>query len=296
MSSTFEKIENYTPTSWHNYNPPSIDQINLAHIEKAIKLNRDTINEIIDRLGEVPESSSVSEQSVYDTSIYDTLISLKEGISGIEDGKIDVTRYETEIGDIRNLQDSSNPKTIVSAINNRLRRDIDDNNGTHTLTVGNLISNGTATITGNTTIGGTLTVTGATSLRNTLSVNGGTTLSSTLSVTGAATLSSSLDITGITTAHNTLRVPENNTRIECREVNSSNLVYAANVFATGGSGHIEIGSGNSTIGGSLSAGETTLSSLRINSDHVQFSNERRLYVTNASIGLSDKQAQIVTKA
>lgn len=296
MSSTFEKIENYTPTSWHNYNPPSIDQINLAHIEKAIKLNRDTINAIIDRLGEVPESSSVSEQSVYDTSIYDTLISLKESVSGISDGKIDVTRYETEIGDIRNLQDSSNPKTIVSAINNRLRRDIDDNNGTHTLTVGNLISNGTATITGNTTIGGTLTVTGATSLRNTLSVNGGTTLSSTLSVTGATTLSSTLDITGITTAHNTLRVPENNTRIECREVNSSNLVYAANVFATGGSGHIEIGSGNSTIGGSLSAGETTLSSLRINSDHVQFSSERRLYVTNASIGLSDKQAQIVTKA
>lgn len=233
MSSSFKEIEEYVPTVWHNYNPPSIDQINLKHIEDNIKLNRDTINEIIRRLGEIPDNIPVPDQPIYNTSIYDTLKSLRDRIKNVEDNKLNASTYNSQIGDFSQLQDSADPKTIVHAINNRLRKDQEDTT-TYKLTIGTIVGTGSlsvggaASITGNLSVTGTGTFTGkingngsigTTTLTtsgkatlNSLEVTGATALKSTLSVTGASTLSSVI-ASGEIDARNGLKVQQlsNNT-------------------------------------------------------------------------------------
>lgn len=213
MATDFKEIEEYIITQWYNYNPPSIDQINLLHIEENIKLNRDTINEIIRRLGEVPEEDiSVEDQKIYDNSIYDTLIDFKDQIKQLQDSKVDIDVYSEKVSDLQ------------GQIDNRLRKDQDDVSSysytfkkltlTDSLSVATT-STFTGAITAKSTItaadkitanGGldttTLTASGATTLNNTLSVTGATTLSGGATIRGGGNLTGTLTVDNLVVTGN----------------------------------------------------------------------------------------------
>lgn len=202
MATKFEEIENYVTTKWYNYNPPSIDQDNLRHIEDNIKLNRDTINEIIRRLGVVPTGGTSSEnQQIYDTSIYDTLINFKDKIKALQNDKLDKATYERERGDMSTLLGGD---TLVGAINNRLRKDTDDvSQFSYTfkaLTLTNTLSVGTtSTFNGAITAKSTITSTGIVKANGglettTLKASGNANITGTLGVTGKTTLNSGLTV------------------------------------------------------------------------------------------------------
>lgn len=130
-------IANYEPTEWRNYIPPSIDQNNLNHLEENMKLNRDTINEIIKRLGVKPDSTSAADTALYNTPIYETLIAHRDELERLEKDKLNLSLYNKQLGDFTALKGGT---TLVSAINNRLRTDIDDDAGkTRTYTFKKLI-------------------------------------------------------------------------------------------------------------------------------------------------------------
>ena len=57
-----------------NYVIDHIDQNKLNHLESNMKLNRDTINEIIRNLGIKPDGTTVEDSKVYDNPIYQNLI------------------------------------------------------------------------------------------------------------------------------------------------------------------------------------------------------------------------------
>jgi hypothetical protein len=135
--SSLDVITDYSPTQWHNYIPPSIDQDNLNHLEENVKLNRDTINDIIRNLGIKPSGTSVDDEKIYDNPIYETLIAHKNELARLEKDKLNLSKYNSDLGDITQLQGGS---TLVEAINNRLRRDIDDS-ADHTYTFKKLILN-----------------------------------------------------------------------------------------------------------------------------------------------------------
>lgn len=207
MAATFKEIENYIKVNWRNYNPPSIDQINLLHIEDNIELNRSTINEIIRRLGKTPEGgTSVENQKIYDDSIYSTLINHKDLIKQLQNDKLDKTTYNT---DKQNLQNQ---------IDNRLRKDIDDvSTYGYTfkkLTLTDSLSVGTTSnFAGAITAGSTMTVAGKLTANSgfettTIKASGAVTLTNTLSVSkaatisGGATISNGAKITGTLTVDN----------------------------------------------------------------------------------------------
>lgn len=202
MATKFEEIEEYVTTKWYNYNPPSIDQDNLKHIEDNIKLNRDTINEIIRRLGIVPDGGSTSEnQQIYDSSIYDTLIDFKDKIKSLQSDKLDKFTYESERGDMSTLVGGT---TLVGAINNRLRKDADDvSKFSYTfkaLTLTNTLSVGTtSTFNGAITAKSTITSTGV------VKANGGLE-TTTLKASSNANITGTLGVTGKTTLNNGLEV------------------------------------------------------------------------------------------
>lgn len=130
-------IVDYNPTEWRNYIPPSIDQDNLNHLETNMKLNRDTINEIIRKLGVKPSSTSAADNRIYNTAVYETLIAHRDEMARLERDKLNLALYNSQLGDFTQLQGGS---TLVEAINNRLRRDIDDS-ANHTYTFKKLILN-----------------------------------------------------------------------------------------------------------------------------------------------------------
>lgn len=202
MATKFEEIENYVTTKWYNYNPPSIDQDNLKHIEDNIKLNRDTINEIIRRLGVVPTGGTSSEnQQIYDTSIYDTLIDFKDKIKALQSDKLDKATYERERGDMSTLLGGN---TLVEAINNRLRKDTDDvSQFSYTfkaLTLTNTLSVGTTS-----TFNGAITAKSTITSVGTVKANGGLE-TTTLKASGNANITGTLGVTGKTTLNNGLTV------------------------------------------------------------------------------------------
>lgn len=193
MATDFKEIEEYVMVQWHNYNPPSIDQDNLLHLEENIKLNRDTINEIIRRLGVVPDSGISSEnQQIYDNSIYDTLIDFKDKIKQLQSDKIDKTTYNSKVNDLQNQ------------INNRLRKDQDDvsvySYTFKKLTLTNSISVGT---TGS--FGGAITTKSSITATGKITGNGGIE-TTTLKTSGATILGSTLEANGKTTLNNGLTV------------------------------------------------------------------------------------------
>ena len=211
-------IENYVPTEWHNYIPPSIDQNKLNHLESNMKLNRDTINEIIRNLGIKPDGTTVEDSKIYDNPIYQTLIAHKNELARLEKAKLDLTKYNSQLGDFTKLQGGA---TLVDAINNRLRRDIDDS-ANHTYTFKKLILNngtseglkvtGSASISKNLTVAGItssgkVTITSADGLETTkLKATDAVTLTKTLGVTGKMTGNGGLEITNGAKITNTLTV------------------------------------------------------------------------------------------
>lgn len=277
MATKFSEIEEYITTKWYNYNPPSIDQINLLHIEDNIKLNRDTINEIIRRLGAVPESGNSSEnQNIYDSSIYDTLISHKDLIKKLQNDKLDKTTYNSGKADLQ------------AQIDNRLRKDQDDVSSygytfkklalTETLSVGT-----TSTFTGAVTAKSTLTVSGK------LSANGGLE-TTTLKATGATTLTNTLNVSGATSMSGGLTVTKGG--------NITGTLTVDNLVVTGG---ISV-SGAGSFGGNVTCKNLTASSgvtgntvtTKQNYITLGASGEHILYVQGSNASLRGGDALIKT--
>ena len=71
MADDLKPIADYHITDWHNYLPPSIDQVNLNKLEEGMALNRNTINEIIRHLGVKPESISSEDEKIGQAHISD---------------------------------------------------------------------------------------------------------------------------------------------------------------------------------------------------------------------------------
>ena len=213
---SLKPIEQYVRTEWHNYTPPSIDQNKLNHLEENMKLNRDTINAIIERLGIKTEGGSSKDDDIYNNPIYTTLIAHKNELERLEKDKLDLSKYNSQLGDFTKLQGG---KTLVEAINNRLRRDIDDS-ADHTYTFKKLIlKNGTSeglNVTGSATISRNLTVAGINSSAlikstagmetTTLKATDAVTFTNTLGVTGKITGSGGLDISNGANVTGTLTV------------------------------------------------------------------------------------------
>ncbi len=243
---SLEEIESYSQVNWHNYLPPSIDQNNLNHLEENLNLNRDTINAIIRNLGIKPDGTSVEDQKIYDTPIYETLISFKNELKRLEKDKLDKSKYNSDLGDITQLQGGSN---LVTAINNRLRRDIDDS-ADHTYTFKKLVlNNGTSealNVTGSATItkglnvvgitsSGKVTVTHTDGIETTkLKVNKETTFASTLTVSGLLTANGGIKTNGdqtttgtITTANLTV-----NTKLDSKNTTTVKTLSASGAIST----------------------------------------------------------------
>lgn len=201
---SLKPIEQYIRTEWHNYIPPSIDQNKLNHLEKNMQLNRDTINAIIERLGIKTEGGSSKDDDIYSNPIYTTLIAHKNELERLEKDKLDLSKYNSQLGDFTKLQGGS---TLVEAINNRLRRDIDDS-ADHTYTFKKLIlKNGTSeglNVTGSATISRNLTVAGINSSALIKSTAGMET--TTLKATDAVTFTNTLGVTGKITGNGGLNI------------------------------------------------------------------------------------------
>lgn len=201
---SLKPIEQYIRTEWHNYIPPSIDQNKLNHLEKNMQLNRDTINAIIERLGIKTEGGSSKDDDIYSNPIYTTLIAHKNELERLEKDKLDLSKYNSQLGDFTKLQGGS---TLVEAINNRLRRDIDDS-ADHTYTFKKLIlRNGTSeglNVTGSATISRNLTVAGINSSALIKSTAGMET--TTLKATDAVTFTNTLGVTGKITGNGGLDI------------------------------------------------------------------------------------------
>ena len=201
---SLKPIEQYVRTEWHNYTPPSIDQNKLNHLEENMKLNRDTINAIIERLGIKTEGGSSKDDDIYNNPIYTTLIAHKNELERLEKDKLDLSKYNSQLGDFTKLQGG---KTLVEAINNRLRRDIDDS-ADHTYTFKKLIlKNGTSeglNVTGSATISRNLTVAGINSSALIKSTAGMET--TTLKATDAVTFTNTLGVTGKITGNGGLDI------------------------------------------------------------------------------------------
>lgn len=238
-------IVDYNPVEWNNYLPPSIDQNNLNHLETNVELNRDTINEIIRNLGLVPAGGAGNNADIYNTPIYDTLIKFKNELARLEKDKLDKSEYNKNLGNIKNMQGGTD---LVTAINNRLRRDIDDT-AQHTYTFKRMVlTNGTSealSVTGTAKVSGLITaqagltsagkvnVTHADGIITTkLNASGAVTFASTLTVTGKISGASGLAVTGDSTVTGkfTSSTLVSNGTFSC----GGNATFNANISATAG--------------------------------------------------------------
>lgn len=282
MATDFKEIEEYVMVQWHNYNPPSIDQDNLLHLEKNIKLNRDTINEIIRRLGIVPDEGTTGEnQQIYDNSIYDTLINFKDQIKQLQDNKVDKTTYNEKVA---NLQ---------SQIDNRLRKDQDDvsiySYTFKKLTLTDSLSVGTTS-----SFGGAITAKSSITATGKVVANGGLE-TTTLKTTGGATLGSTLGVNGKTTLNNGLVVKAGGSLTGTLTVD--NLIVTGGITCNG--------AGN--FGGNISCYELTANrqvtvncndngNLWVKKNYIEIggSAEHRLWVQGANVSLRNGDALIRT--
>lgn len=282
MATDFKEIEEYVMVQWHNYNPPSIDQDNLLHLENNIKLNRDTINEIIRRLGIVPDGGTTEEnQQIYDNSIYDTLINFKDQIKQLQDNKVDKTTYNGKIADLQ------------SQINNRLRKDQDDvsiySYTFKKLTLTDSLSVGTTS-----SFGGAITAKSSITATGKITANGGIE-TTTLKTTGETTLGSTLGVNGKTTLNNGLVVKAGG--------NLTGTLTVDNLVVTGGI----TCSGAGSFGGNITCNELTANrqvtvncndngNLWVKKNYIEIgsSAEHRLWVQGANVSLRNGDALIRT--
>lgn len=223
-------LDNYNTTDWKNYLPPSIDQNNLNHLEAGVKLNRDTINEIIRKLGVKPTDVGANAD-IYNNEIYQTLIAHKNELAKLNTAKLNVTTYNTNLGNISQLQGGSN---LVEAINNRLRRDIDDSSN-HTYTFKKLIlNNGTSealNVTGSATISRGLTVAGISSSGKVNVTHADGIETTKLKVNNTATFGSTVTATGKITGNNGIAITGDGSVSETLTV--KNLVVTGNISCSG---------------------------------------------------------------
>lgn len=223
MATDFKEIEEYVMVQWYNYNPPSIDQDNLLHIEKNIKLNRDTINEIIRRLGTISdEGVSGDDQQIYDNSIYDTLIDFKDQIKQLQDNKVNKSEYNTKISDLQNQ------------IDNRLRKDQDDVS-TYSYTFKKLTLTDSLSVATTSSFNGAITANSTIAATGKVTANGGIE-TSTLKTTDSTILGSTLEVNGKTTLNNGLTVKSGGNLTGTLTVD--NLVVTGNITC-GGNGNFD---------------------------------------------------------
>lgn len=278
------KIENYIPTEWRNYIPPSIDQEHLNHLEENVKLNRDTINDIIERLGIKSSSSSTEDDDIYNSAIYDTLISFKDKIKNLEDSKVNQSAYDKKIAELE------------TKINGKLSK-ITDDSGAYTYTFKKLILQQTSSsasaleVTGAASISGVLTVAGITSSAvitaqkgistTTLSASGAVTVGNTLTVTkgitgnGGITITNGGTITGTLTVDN-LRVTG---AITCDgAINANSATITEKLIAKNVTAEANIKGKNVTA----------------TNNYITFGDARKLYVQASKPTLNGTDAAILT--
>ena len=300
---SLKPIEQYTPTEWHNYTPPSIDQNKLNHLEENMKLNRDTINAIIERLGIKTEGGSSKDDNIYNNPIYTTLIAHKNELERLEKDKLDLSKYNSQLGDFTKLQGGS---TLVEAINNRLRRDIDDS-ADHTYTFKKLIlKNGTSeglNVTGSATISKNLTVAGINSsalIKSTAGIE-----TTTLKATDAVTFTNTLGVTGKITGNGGLAIT-NGANIS-GTLTVDNLVVTGTISCTGDATfNKNINAVNGTITGKNIAGNDNIimygnnsGDLRIHKNSILLglhgTPSHRLWVQGALPSLGDGDIALLSK-
>lgn len=282
MATDFKEIEEYVMVQWYNYNPPSIDQDNLLHIEKNIKLNRDTINEIIRRLGAIPdEGGSGSDENIYDSSIYDTLINFKDQIKQLQDNKVDKSEYNAKVTDLQNQ------------INNRLRKDQDDVS-VYSYTFKKLTLTDSLSVATTSSFNGAITASSTITVAGKVTANGGVE-TSTLKTTGATVLGSTLETNGKATLNNGLTVKSGG--------NLTGTLTVDNLIVTG-----DIScEGNGTFNGNVECYEMTANrqvtincknsgNLWIKKNYIELgaSAEHRLYVQGKNASLRNGDALIRT--
>lgn len=298
-------IENYLPTNWQNYIPPSIDQDHLNHLEDNVKLNRDTINEIIRRLGIKPADVG-ADSDIYDNAIYDTLRTFKAELARLENAKLDKSVYNNHLGDMTKLKGGS---TLVDAINNRLRRDIDDS-ADHTYTFKKLILTNPnsvgLSVAGSATIGQTLTVAGITSsgkvtvthadgiATTKLTASKAVTFAETLGVTGKITGSGGLTITNGGKITGTLEV--DNLRVTGNITCDGNITSAKTVQGKDVNGTSTVTAKNATVSDGLTINGSNNGDLWVKKNSILLggSAEHRLWIQGANVSLRNGDALIRT--
>lgn len=295
-----KEIPNYNMTEWHNYLPPSIDQTNLNKLEENVNLNRDTINEIIRNLGIKPDDTSVDDSNIYDTPIYETLINLKNKIAALEKNKLDVNKYNSDLGyggDISNIiANNPNDRTIIAAINNRLRKDADDTTP-YKCTFGSIeitsTSNTALNVAGGVKVRSALEANSITT--SSLTVNGTTTLNS-LKVNNNAVISGSATV-GSLSSSGTISAPN----ATLTNITSTGVINGARIEA---SSMVKVGNPSSTWDvqiipngiicvGINASGAINCGSLSTSANNIIL-NGHRLYVHGGSQSLNDTDAFIKT--
>ena len=295
-----KEIPNYNMTEWHNYLPPSIDQTNLNKLEENVNLNRDTINEIIRNLGIKPSGTSVDDSKIYDTPIYETLISLKNKIAALEKDKLDVNKYNSDLGyggDVSNLiANNASEKTLIAAINNRLRKDTDDTTP-YKCTFGSVeitsTSNSALNVAGGAKVKGALEANSITT--SSLTVNGAATLSSlkvnnNAVISGSATVGSLSSSGAISAPNATLTNITSTGTISAARVEVSNIVKVSNSSSTW---EVQIIPNGITCVGINASGAISCGSLSTSANNVTL-NGHKLYVHGGSQSLNDTDAFIKT--
>ncbi|MGM9544009.1 MAG: polymer-forming cytoskeletal protein [Romboutsia timonensis] len=294
---SLKPIEQYTPTEWHNYIPPSIDQNKLNHLEENMQLNRDTINAIIERLGIKTEGGSSKDDDIYSNPIYTTLIAHKNELERLEKDKLDLSKYNSQLGDFTKLQGGS---TLVEAINNRLRRDIDDS-ADHTYTFKKLIlRNGTSeglNVTGSATISRNLTVAGINSSALIKSTAGMET--TTLKATDAVTFTKTLGVTGKITGNGGLDI--SNGANVTGTLTVDNLIVKGSINCTGNATFSSnVGAKTITTSSTITADDAirTRKAFHSTDEYIEFhwnsSPLHKLYVHGGGQGLDSGDAFIQT--
>lgn len=292
-------IENYVPTEWNNYIPPSIDQNKLNHLELNMKLNRDTINGIIRNLGIKPSGTTIEDAKIYDNPIYQTLVTHKNELARLEKAKLDLTKYNSQLGDFTKLQGGA---TLVDAINNRLRRDIDDS-ANHTYTFKKLIlNNGTSEglkVTGSASISKNLTVAGITSSGKVTitSVDGLETTK--LKATDAVTLTKTLGVTEKITGNGGLAIT--NGASIAGTLTVDNLVVTGTISCAGNATfNNNVGAKTITTSSTITADDAirTKKAFHSTDEYIEFhwnsTPLHKLYVHGGGQGLGDGDAFIQT--
>lgn len=282
MATDFKEIEEYIMVQWYNYNPPSIDQDNLLHLEKNIKLNRDTINEIIRRLGIVPDGGTSGEnQEIYDSSIYDTLINFKDQIKQLQNNKVDKTDYNAKVNDLQNQ------------INNRLRKDQDDVS-VYSYTFKKLTLTDSLSVGTTSSFGGAITTKSSITATGKVTANGGVE-TSTLKTTGATVLGSTVEANGKATLNNGLTVKQGGNLTGTLTVD--NLIVTGNITCNGaGNFGRNITCYELTANRQVTVNCNDSGNLWIKKNYIEMgaSAEHRLWVQGANVSLRNGDALIRT--